>query len=60
MPDWPTYNQNLVRRGQVLVDFDVVDRWDHELSQMTLDSTMIAQAYYLQNTIPNLLLIQKT
>src|SRR5215472_17287261 len=36
MPDWPTYNQNLVRRGQVLLDFDVVDRWDHELSRMNL------------------------
>jgi hypothetical protein len=36
MHDWPTYNQNLVRRGQVLLDFDVVDQWDHELFQMNL------------------------
>ncbi|MGA9155151.1 MAG: hypothetical protein WBZ36_31595 [Candidatus Nitrosopolaris sp.] len=34
MIDWPTYNETLVRGGQVLLDFDVVDRWDHELSQM--------------------------
>jgi len=34
MIDWPFYNASLVRRGQVLLDFDVVDRWDHELSQM--------------------------
>ncbi|HXP52061.1 MAG TPA: IS5 family transposase [Bacteroidia bacterium] len=34
MIDWPFYNESLVRRGQVLLDFDVVDRWDHELSQM--------------------------
>jgi hypothetical protein len=36
MVDWPTYNESLVRRGQVLLDFDVVDRWDLELSQMNL------------------------
>jgi Transposase DDE domain len=36
MVDWPTYNETLVRRGQVLLDFDVVDRWDLELSQMNL------------------------
>jgi hypothetical protein len=36
MVDWPTYNESLVRRVQVLLDFDVVDRWDLELSQMNL------------------------
>jgi Transposase DDE domain len=36
MVDWPIYNETLVRRGQVLLDFDVVDRWDLELSQMNL------------------------
>ena len=34
MVDWPSYNESLVRRGQVLLDFDVLDGWDHELSQM--------------------------
>src|SRR5215831_7518360 len=34
MVDWPSYNQSLVRRGQVLLDFDVLDDWDNELSQM--------------------------
>jgi IS5 family transposase len=34
MVDWPSYNELLVRRGQVLLDFDVVDKWDQELSQM--------------------------
>ena len=28
MIDWPSYNESLVRRGQVLLDFDVLDRWD--------------------------------
>jgi IS5 family transposase len=36
MIDWPSYNHLLVRRGQVLLDFDVLDGWDHELSQMNL------------------------
>src|ERR671930_2520887 len=34
MIDWPSYNESLVRRGQVLLDFDVLDDWDNELSQM--------------------------
>ena len=34
MIDWSSYNESLVRRGQVLLDFDVLDEWDHELSQM--------------------------
>jgi hypothetical protein len=34
MIDWPSYNESVVRRGQVLLDFDVLDGWDHELSQM--------------------------
>jgi len=34
MIDWHFYNQSLVRRGQVLLDFDVIDGWDNELSQM--------------------------
>jgi len=36
MSDWPPYNESLVRRGQVLLDFDVLDRWDQELFQMNL------------------------
>jgi IS5 family transposase len=34
MIDWPSYNQSLVRRGQVLLDYDVLEDWGHELSQM--------------------------
>jgi hypothetical protein len=37
MSDWPSYNHSLVRRGQVLLDFDVLDEWDHELFQMNHD-----------------------
>jgi DDE family transposase len=34
MIDWPSYNQSLVSRGRVLLDYDVLEDWDHELSQM--------------------------
>ena len=34
MIDRPSYNESLVRRGQFLLDFDVLDGWDHELSQI--------------------------
>ena len=34
MIDWTSYNQSLVRRGQVLLDYDVLDGWDLELSLM--------------------------
>jgi hypothetical protein len=40
MIDWPSYNHVLVRHGQVLLDFDVLDGWDHELSPMNLGSTL--------------------
>jgi hypothetical protein len=43
MIDWPSYNESLDRRGQVLLDFDVLDSWDHELSQMNLD--MVGEPY---------------
>ena len=35
--NWSAYNQSLVRRGQVLIGFDVIDNWDTELKQMNKD-----------------------
>ena len=32
-----TYNQSLVRRGEILIGFDVIDNWDTELKQMNKD-----------------------
>ncbi len=29
--------ESIVRRGEVLLDFDILDRWDHDLSKMNLD-----------------------
>ncbi|HXX98442.1 MAG TPA: transposase, partial [Candidatus Bathyarchaeia archaeon] len=50
---WPFYNVSLVRRGQVLLDFDVVDRWDHELSQMNFGK--VGEPYYYQDSFIQLL-----
>jgi hypothetical protein len=34
MRNWASYNESLVRRGQVLLDFDVIDNWKNELEIM--------------------------
>ena len=34
---WSVYNQSLVRQGELLIGFDVVDNWDKELKQMNKD-----------------------
>src|ERR671924_1494752 len=53
MIDWPSYNESLVRRGQVLLDFDVLDGWDHELSQMNLGK--VGEPYDYPNSFVQLL-----
>ena len=32
--NWKKYNESLVKRGEVLLDFDVMDNWDSELEKM--------------------------
>ena len=32
--NWNKYNESLVKRGEVLLDFDVIDNWDSELEKM--------------------------
>jgi hypothetical protein len=34
---WSVYNQSLVRRGKLVIAFDVIDNWDKELKQMNKD-----------------------
>jgi Transposase DDE domain len=53
MIDWPSYNESLVRQGQVLLDFDVLDGWDHELSQMNLGK--VGEPYYYPDSFIQLL-----
>jgi len=32
--NWSTYNQSLVRRGELVIAFDVINNWDTELKEM--------------------------
>ena len=32
--NWKKYNESLVKRGEVLLDFDVIDNWNTELIEM--------------------------
>ena len=32
--NWSKYNESLVKRGEILLDFDVIDNWDNELEKM--------------------------
>lgn len=34
MTDWPSYNQSLVRRGEILFSYDFLDEWDSGLAKM--------------------------
>jgi hypothetical protein len=34
---WSYYNQSLVRRGEILIGFDVINNWDAELKEMNKD-----------------------
>jgi len=32
--NWNKYNESLIRRGEILLDFDAIDNWDIELEKM--------------------------
>jgi hypothetical protein len=32
--NWPVYNQSLVRRGEIILGFDVINNWNTELKEM--------------------------
>ena len=34
MVNWTSYNESLVRRGEVILDFDIIDGWYFELERM--------------------------
>ena len=42
------YNQYLVRRGQILLGFDIINNWDIELKEM--DQGKIGKPFYYPNT----------
>ena len=35
--NWRNYNKSLIKRGEVLLDFDVIDNWHIELDEMNKD-----------------------
>ena len=35
--NWKNYIESLVKRGEILLDFDVIDNWNTELSEMNKD-----------------------
>jgi hypothetical protein len=45
---WPVYNQSLVRRGELLIGFDVIDNWDRESKQMNRDK--VGEPFHYPNT----------
>jgi hypothetical protein len=45
---WSTYNQSLVRRGEILLGFDVINNWDIELKEMNKDK--IGEPFRYLNT----------
>jgi hypothetical protein len=45
---WSTYNQSLVRRGEILLGFDVIDNWDTELKEMNKDK--VGEPFHYPNT----------
>src|SRR6476660_7079921 len=45
---WSVYNQSLVRRGEVLIGFDVIDNWDTELKEMNKDK--VGEPFHYPNT----------
>jgi hypothetical protein len=54
--NWPTYNQSLVRRGEILIGFDVIDNWwNVELKQMNKDKVG-GEPFHYPNTFLLLLL----
>ena len=45
---WPAYNQSLVRRGEILIGFDVINNWDTELKEMNKDK--VGEPFHYPNT----------
>ena len=40
--------QSLVRRGEILIGFDIIDNWDTELKQMNKDK--VGEPFHYPNT----------
>ncbi len=38
--DWSEYNESLVRRGEVLLDFDILDEWNVSLNHLLMRTAL--------------------
>jgi hypothetical protein len=47
--NWPSYNQPLVRRGEILLGFDIINNWDSELKEMNKDK--VGEPFHYPNII---------
>ena len=45
---WPIYNHFLVRSGELLLEFDIINNWDAELKEMNKDN--IGEPFHYPNT----------
>jgi hypothetical protein len=45
---WSLYNQSLVKRGEILLGFDVINNWDTELKKM--NQNKIGEPFHYPNT----------
>src|SRR6478752_4339848 len=45
---WSVYNQSLVRRGELLLAFDIINNWDADLKEMNKDK--IGEPFHYPNT----------
>jgi hypothetical protein len=45
---WSEYNESLVRRGEILLGFDVIDNWDIELADM--NRSKIGEPFHYPDT----------
>jgi hypothetical protein len=46
--NWSVYNQSLVRSGEILLGFDVIDNWDSEIEEMNKDK--IGERFHYPDT----------
>jgi hypothetical protein len=46
--NWPLHNQSLVRRGEILLGFDVINNWDTELKEM--NKYKVGEPFHYPNT----------
>jgi hypothetical protein len=51
---WASYNESLVRRGEIILDFDIINSWDSELDKMNDGKKGAAYDYHDSCTITRL------